>query len=312
MRTPVRAQIGQLDDAWHLTSFQSSFECWQKFCCLPTDSDELYIDESSCLIQVTQTQLVSPSRRPRPHVFAAGVASRPTRQPLPATNCLLCGRHPRGRLQAGGAGVAQCACALQHEAAPLSCASRRVALSTRGFGLPPFMTRWRGPMAGRGGVRWPGQRRRRRRLGGGGDGAGAAATAQGRRRRRGGGGDDVRAAAKTCGRRRRRGDGGDDLRAVSTTCGRRDDAGGATTTRGGRRGVCCRCRLYRHHRSRHYGRRDGTPPPRWQPRWRGFGRQPLSRRPSPDTPSIPLRTRRRRVPASCCSASLARDRAGTG
>jgi len=204
MRTPVRAQIGQLGDAWHLTSFQGSFECWQKFCCLPTDSGELYVDESSCLIQVTQTQLVSPSRRPRPHVFAAGVASRPTLPPLPSTNCLLCGRHPRGRLQAGGAGVAQCACALQHEAAPLSCASRRVASSTRGFGPPPFLTRWRGPMAGRAGVRWPGQRRRRRRRGGGRHGTGAAVTARGRRWRRGGGGDGAGAAATARERRRRR------------------------------------------------------------------------------------------------------------
>ena len=170
-----------------------------------------------------------------------------------------------------------------------------------------------------GGVRWPGQRRRRRRRGGGDDGAVAAAMARGQRRRRRGDGDGAATAATMLRRRRRRAGVGDDLRAAAMTCGRRrrrpggeDDAGGATKTQGGRRGVGCRCRPYRHYRLRHYGHRDGTPPPRRQPRRRGFDRQPLSRRPSPDIPSIPLRTRRRRVPAGRRSASIVSDRARTG
>jgi len=59
MRTPVRAHIGQIGDAWHHTSCQNVFECWQYFCCLPTDNGELYVDKSCCLVQVTQAHLVS-------------------------------------------------------------------------------------------------------------------------------------------------------------------------------------------------------------------------------------------------------------
>ena len=191
MRTPVRAQIGQFGDAWHHTSFQISFECRQKCCCLPMDNGELYVDESSCLIHVTQTQLVSPSGRPRPHVFAAGVASRPNSATPPDHKLSLVwtaskrevagGRCWRGRM---------CLSATPRGCTALVCTTPSGVINPGSRSAAVLA-----PTAGRGGVRSPGQRGRRRRRGGG-DDAGAAATTRGRWRRRGFGGDDVRAAAR--------------------------------------------------------------------------------------------------------------------
>ena len=197
MRTPVRAQIGQFGDAWHYTSFQISFECRQKFCCLPMDNGELYVNESSCLIHVTQTQLVSPFGRPRTHVFAAGVASRPNSATPPDHKLSLVWTASKREVAGGRCWRERvCLSATPRECTALVCTTPSGVINPGSRSAAVLA-----PTAGRGGVQWPGQRGRRRR-GGGGDDAGAAATTRGRRRRRGGGGDDVGSAATTCGQRR--------------------------------------------------------------------------------------------------------------